>query len=319
MTVKPPVTPQPQARPSRDGAAPGATSSRRLVLDVPVALVEDQRAASGSRQPGPEGFSPEFQVVFPYRGMLLWHVGRDQVVGDANQVLFVTGGEAYRVSQPLGSGYAELIVTPSIEVLSELAHRTGAPVAAHPLFRRRSQRATPRLQSFAARFLSWTHDADASDPLAAEELVLALLRAALDEEAIGGEPNGSTQRLIRRTKAFLEAELANPIKLADMSRAVGASPAYLTHVFRRVEGISLHRYLVQLRLARALVELPRVDDLTTARALVELPRVDDLTTLAVDIGFSSHSHFTAAFRRAFGTTPSEFRTISRKRVRPPPP
>jgi AraC family transcriptional regulator len=307
MTVKPPVK-SPQVPPSQDVAAPGASSSRTRLLDLSVGLVEDLRAASASRQPGPEGFSPEFQCALPYRGLLLWHVGRDRVIGDANQVLFVTGGEAYRVSQPLASGYAELIVTPSIEVLSELAHDTGVPLAAHPLFRRRSRRATPRLQSFRARFLSWARDssagAAAGDELAAEELVLALLRAALHDDETGGEPTGSTQRLIRRTKAFLEAELANPIKLSDVSRAVGASPAYLTHVFRRVEGTSLHRYLVQLRLARA---------------LVELPRVEDLTTLAVDIGFSSHSHFTAAFRRAFGTTPSEFRTTSRKRLRPPPP
>jgi AraC family transcriptional regulator len=308
MTVKP----QPQVRPSQDASAPGASSSRTRLLDLSVGLVEDLRAASASRVPGAEGFSPEFQCALPYRGLLVWHVGRDQVVGDANQVLFVTGGEAYRVSQPLASGYAELIVTPSIDVLTELTHGTGVTLAAHPLFRRRSRRATPWLQSFRARFLSWAHDGAApdsaegasGDALEAEELVLALLRAALHEEKAGNEPNGSTQRLIRRTKAFLEAELANPIKLSDVSRAVGASPAYLTHVFRRVEGTSLHRYLVQLRLARA---------------LVELPRVDDLTTLAVDIGFSSHSHFTAAFRRAFGTTPSEFRTTSRKRLRPPPP
>jgi AraC-like DNA-binding protein len=77
---------------------------------------------------------------------------------------------------------------------------------------------------------------------------------------------------------------------------VGASPAYLTDVFRRIEGVPLHRYLTQLRLARA---------------LVELPHASDLTTLAIDLGFSSHSHFTAVFRRAFGCTPSRFRDSSR--------
>jgi AraC-like DNA-binding protein len=34
---------------------------------------------------------------------------------------------------------------------------------------------------------------------------------------------------------------------------------------------------------------------------------DDLTSLALDLGFSSHSHFTDAFRREFGRTPSEVR------------
>ena len=107
--------------------------------------------------------------------------------------------------------------------------------------------------------------------------------------------------MIGRTKELLEAEFANRIRLPEVGRAVGASPAYLTDLFRRVEGVSLHRYVVQLRLARA---------------LVELPHVDDLSALALDLGFSSHSHFSAAFRRAFGCTPSELREGTRSRRRP---
>jgi AraC-like DNA-binding protein len=37
-----------------------------------------------------------------------------------------------------------------------------------------------------------------------------------------------------------------------------------------------------------------------------LGRCDDLTRLSLDLGFSSHSHFTAAFRQAYGRTPAEF-------------
>jgi AraC-like DNA-binding protein len=56
--------------------------------------------------------------------------------------------------------------------------------------------------------------------------------------------------------------------------------------------------------------------LRLARALVELPHADDLSTLALEVGFSSHSHFSAAFRRAFGCTPSQFRQTTRGRQRP---
>jgi AraC family transcriptional regulator len=107
---------------------------------------------------------------------------------------------------------------------------------------------------------------------------------------------GPTRRLIARAKEFLDASFADPIRLADVAEAVGASPAYLTHAFSRIEGVPLHRYLTQLRLARA---------------LVELPDAPDITTLALRLGFSSHSHFTAAFRRAFGRTPSQFRRAAR--------
>src|SRR5262249_411627 len=87
-------------------------------------------------------------------------------------------------------------------------------------------------------------------------------------------------------------------RLSDVADAVGASSTYLTDVFSRFEGVSLHRYVTQLRLARA---------------LVELPEAGDLTSLALDLGFSSHSHFTLAFRRAFGCTPSTFRARSNRK------
>ncbi|ESZ66656.1 hypothetical protein X728_04825 [Mesorhizobium sp. L103C120A0] len=53
----------------------------------------------------------------------------------------------------------------------------------------------------------------------------------------------------------------------------------------------LYRYHLRLRLARAL-------DL--------LGRYDNLTTLGLDLGFSSHSHFSSAFRQVYGRTPAEF-------------
>lgn len=48
------------------------------------------------------------------------------VGGDANQVLYVRSGESYRVSAPLPGGYSELIVTPDLDVLSEIACASGA-------------------------------------------------------------------------------------------------------------------------------------------------------------------------------------------------
>ena len=65
--------------------------------------------------------------------------------------------------------------------------------------------------------------------------------------------------------------------------------------FQQVEGVPLHRYHLRLRLARAL-------DL--------LPRCEDMSALAMDLGFSSHSHFAAAFKQMYGRTPSEFRACA---------
>ncbi|MGO8970775.1 MAG: helix-turn-helix domain-containing protein [Myxococcaceae bacterium] len=290
------------ASPEQPERASWLAQSRTCLFNLPIGLVEDVRAERALKESDPEKFSTEFQVAFPYRGFFVWHVGRDEVVGDANQALFVTGGERYRMSHPVAGGYAELIVTPAASVVGELGRATPGALASHALFRRRCRRVSPSVQSLRAQLLLRAVGASNDDGLAAEEHVLALLRSALDDDAPRHTPGRSTQKLIARAKAYLEAELARPIRLADIGAAVSASPVYLTQLFRAVEGIPLHGYLTQLRLARA---------------LVELPHTNDLTQLALDFGFSSHSHFSARFHAAFGTTPSQFREQSRRWLRTP--
>jgi AraC-like DNA-binding protein len=80
--------------------------------------------------------------------------------------------------------------------------------------------------------------------------------------------------------------------LAEIASELRVSPVYLTQVFQQVEGLPLYQYQLRLRLARAL-------DLLAHNC--------DLTTLSLDLGFSSHSHFSAAFRKLYGYSPSAFR------------
>jgi AraC-like DNA-binding protein len=97
---------------------------------------------------------------------------------------------------------------------------------------------------------------------------------------------------VDRVKLVLTSDLARRWTLAEIAAEVRGSPVYLTQLFQQVEGLPLYRYQLRLRLARAL-------DL--------LAQCDDLTTLSLDLGFSSHSHFSAAFRETYGRSPSEFR------------
>jgi AraC family transcriptional regulator len=265
---------------------------RARLCDSSIALVEDFRARANGTAKSPERFSPDFQVCLPYRGLFVWHVGGDDVVGDANQALFVSGGESFFLGNPVPREFGELIITPDAALLAELTGAGDSPDS-HPLFRQRSRRLSAQAQQLRTRFLclAWRGELDS---LSADVCIVALLRASLSSGERVREPGRSTRRLVFRTKAFLEANLTSAIRLADVARHAGASPAYLTDVFRKAEGIPLHRYLVQLRLSRA---------------LIELPDAPDLTHLALASGFSSHSHFTAAFRRAFGRTPSECRKI----------
>ena len=147
------------------------------------------------------------------------------------------------------------------------------------------------------------------DPLEVEESLLRIFErvlASLPGEDPDEAPDGATlrkhRRLVEQAKAWFAAHFARPAALGEVAAAVGASPFHLARLFRRHTGRSLHEYRHQLRL-RAVV----------AAVLEGETR---LTDLALRVGFSSHSHMTDAFRRAFGLTPSALREPGR-RVRLP--
>jgi AraC family transcriptional regulator len=90
--------------------------------------------------------------------------------------------------------------------------------------------------------------------------------------------------------------LSHPEKkwnLLTLARLLKSSPYHLTRSFGEKVGIPLHRYQQHIRLARSIDLLLDTDQ--------------DVTTIALDLGFSSHSHFTAAFRQTIGLTPNSFR------------
>jgi hypothetical protein len=186
------------------GVCSSDQSARTCLLDSAIALVEDLQSAAIGLRRSKEHYSPDFQVCLPYRGIFIWHVGDDDVVGDANQVLFVAGGESFHLSQPCWAEYAELIITPARALLEEVADESGVPLSIHPLFRRRSRRVGFDLQRRRARFLQAALAKDASG-LALEECTLALLRAALENDGAWRPASGRTRRLICRTKEFLQA------------------------------------------------------------------------------------------------------------------
>ena len=97
---------------------------------------------------------------------------------------------------------------------------------------------------------------------------------------------------IEHVKNVLARTLDRPLSLRTLAAAVDLSVYHLCRVFRRETGFAVHEYRQQLRLRRGL------DEVLTSKDLLET---------ALELGFNSHSHFTYAFRRAFGVTPSELR------------
>jgi AraC family transcriptional regulator len=268
------------------------------LLKTTTVTVRDVRCAGTCRQSPADEHAAATHVVFPYRGIFIRCLGRDEAVADANQVLFFNRGEGYRVNHPQTGGDASLDLIVSEPLLAELVPRALLHDGPAVAFQRQRLRIDPRTQALAATLRHrLRHNPDAT--LDHETGALTLLGRALGPRTahVPGATAG-LRRIVDRTKIALSTDLTRRWTLAALGAEVGHSPVYLTQIFQQVEGVPLYRYQQRLRLARAL-------DL--------LPQYDDLTALGLDLGFSSHSHFTTAFRQLYGHSPSVFRAAVKRR------
>jgi AraC-like DNA-binding protein len=131
------------------------------------------------------------------------------------------------------------------------------------------------------------------DPLFVEETALT----PLDQVLATAPPTPALSRAHREladaTRRLLARHFADQLSLGAIAHALGVSAFHLARVFRRATGRTIHAHRTELRI-RAAIE--------------RLPDADDLAALGVELGFSSHSHFTAAFKKLVGVAPSQMRT-----------
>jgi AraC-like DNA-binding protein len=269
-----------------------------LLLGTETISIWDVVCPGRCRHNGAEECAETTHLVLPYRGVFVHHVGRMAAVADANQVIFLNAEESYRVGHPVEGGDACVSISLGDEMLRELSPREYLKPTGPTAFNRARLRIDAGTQSMTAQ-LRYGLDRSTLEPLEAEVLGLVLLRRALGERTSHASAGTyGREKLVDRTKLVLAADLSRRLTLGEIAAEVGVSPVYLTQVFQQIEGLPLYRYQMQLRLARALDTLG--GDV-------------DLTGVALDLGFSSYSHFSTRFKRAFGLTPFEFRRAARLR------
>jgi len=270
--------------------------SVKLLLDTETVALRDVVCRGDCRHKSAEECARSTYLVFPYQGVFMRHLGTDEVVGEANQVMLFNQDEGYRISHPVKGGDACLSIATDETLLRELAPKEYVREGAALAFHQQRLRIDARAQALVA-LLRHGLQRDVIEPLEAEVLALTLVKRALGEHTAHAiRASAGRRKLVDRAKLTLTTDLGRRWTLAEIAAEVGVSPVYLTQVFQQVEGMPLYRYQLRLRLARAL-------DL--------LPRYDDLTTLSMELGFSSHSHFSSAFRQAYGKTPREFQQLVR--------
>lgn len=96
---------------------------------------------------------------------------------------------------------------------------------------------------------------------------------------------------------YLRHHCGEDVDLDELARRFGYSPRTFCRVFREATATTPHNYLVQLRLSRAMRALR-----TTS---------DSITDIAFACGFHDSNYFSSCFSRMTGSSPSEYRRLSR--------
>jgi AraC-like DNA-binding protein len=240
--------------------------------------------------------------AFPREGVWIQHEGGRPFVADPNTVTYYNKGQVYSRQElsTRGDHCEYFAVAPEAVAETLSAHDAAAIDRADGPFT--FTHGPCDSESYLRQRLVFEHVSREpnADRLFVEEAVLSILG-----DVTGLAYARQTARMRARARGRRDVDVIEAardviarnfkanLSLSEIAREVESSVFHLARIFKARTGFSLHAYRNQLRLRAALARLAEPDV--------------DLIDIALDLGFSSHSHFTDTFRRSFGKTPSVVR------------
>lgn len=101
----------------------------------------------------------------------------------------------------------------------------------------------------------------------------------------------TTYESVKKSIAYIEANLFNDVSVLDVANAVSYSQFYFSREFSKHTHISVYDYILRRKLSESYKDLFRMKS--------------KIVDLAFRYGFKSHEVYTRAFRKVFGENPSE--------------
>lgn len=103
---------------------------------------------------------------------------------------------------------------------------------------------------------------------------------------------------VRKMQDEIHRNFAQDLSLKQMAEQYGVSSAYLGQLFRTQTGHYFNDYLMYIRLQAAERKLRQT--------------TQSIRDIAYEVGFSSQTYFNRLFKRVYGFSPGEFRSVNRK-------
>ena len=249
------------------------------------------------------GPASNYLLVFPRSSVIITQSGHQPVVANPNVVMFYNRHQEYErgklsdwgdVCEFFAFSPPTIIevhrqVDPTVEARAERPFRF-SHTTSHPHNYLKQRRIVQRILSGAQL-----------DSMYIEETMLSILsqsvQTAYQHHDTHFQKRQESERnhaeLVHRTQSILSTRFAEGLTLTQIALELNSSVYHLCRIFRGHTGLTIHNYLNQIRLRSALEWVAEGSK--------------DLANVALNLGYSHHSHFTQAFRRTFGLTPRAWR------------
>jgi AraC-like DNA-binding protein len=100
------------------------------------------------------------------------------------------------------------------------------------------------------------------------------------------------ETLVNETCEFIQKNADQKLNIGVISKKLGISYSYLTHIFKEVTGITVKKYIRKVSIEKA-VELMENSNM-------------NITEISLELGYESLSHFSGVFTREVGVSPREY-------------
>lgn len=215
------------------------------------------------------------RIAIGLSGLIAVRQGKRQLLGQPIQALVIDDSSPYIMRRYGAASISSWVLIP---------HQTGLHTASKPL----------HLTDWLALRDCIALATQQSEGLALEEYCAALFSACDAAQHVHSPRAIRLEHLAANVREYLALHLHERLPLMQIAQAVNVSVFHLTRLFKQATGMTIHSALLALRITQAVQRL-------------ELGQ-KDLSQLALDIGFNSHAHFSWAFRKAVGCTPSDWRS-----------
>ncbi len=282
----------------------------RMLFESPLVKFARFRAAPTHPDFRDSGPARQHCFVFPRTSVRIQQAGGKPFVTGPNVITFYNQGQAYVRESVTGEGDRCEWFSVKPDVLIEALAAHDPSIQEHPEqpFQLPFVPGDPRIYLLQRLVVRHVSEAERVDSLFVEESVLRLLdrvvasAARFRGAAARPAPAQGAGEVVDAVRELMARRFRESLSLADLGRRTGYSVFHLSRAFRKRTGLTLHAWQTRMRLLTALEQVAEPGA--------------DLAGVALDLGYVSHSHFTSAFHRAFGVTPSAFRaTATTDRIR----